>query len=578
MKALYFTALVLGSADARISEVSLRDLAVSGANIPDSFSSEGVFILRDSIDSTNIQRLAAGLAKCVHAEDGDFKHFAQRQTFDGAVRITHASKSNELFQGCDPETELLAAYFKDQSQLIGEAVAKLIDINAFSTNAGDDSGPIAGMIGDMSSDSLDHFHVYSSPETKGLEHHGAESASTDVSIPFHYDMGLFLVLTPEVWIGNSEAGARSDLVVRLQDGTDVHVIPSEPNSVIILVGSALSKWMKPRIPLKPCLHAVVPRREATSQKRVVLGRMFLPQMETISKSGVKFRDFFLSPLQGEESSNEEQRNWRRLGEIECEAGTKFCWMQCMPEIDCGGQESACRDPQENRNCLESECNDRCTLMCPERPLEFTTTTTQSTGKGAHVVPFVRSHGGPMHPRNNTRTPISAQSGSSDQPPRFCYGRTSMVMSGFQSVTSENASCIILFFEPWLLNSPLKFAFGCIGVFVLGLIIECAIKYRRYVTNDVRFTKSWTRELAVTSLFGLNVMLGYLAMLAAMTFNVELFISTVMGIAVGHSVFANSKQPVRETADPCCVTTEAAQPALVAETGLRNSTGACCCDR
>ena len=78
-----------------------------------------------------------------------------------------------------------------------------------------------------------------------------------------------------------------------------------------------------------------------------------------------------------------------------------------------------------------------------------------------------------------------------------------------------------------------------------------------------------------SLFAFNITLGYLCMLAAMTFNVEIFISTVMGLALGHLVFANSREPVRESADACCVTSESRGEVV---TSLRNSTGACCCEQ
>ena len=59
-----------------------------------------------------------------------------------------------------------------------------------------------------------------------------------------------------------------------------------------------------------------------------------------------------------------------------------------------------------------------------------------------------------------------------------------------------------------------------------------------------------RRFVVVSLFGLNLILGYLAMLVAMTYSVELFLCVVFGLCVGHFTF-NTKTVVGESIDPCC---------------------------
>ena len=544
------------------TEISLTALRSSGeSRIPESLRKDGFMIVNNSIDAKKISLLAISLNDCLESGAGGDEVFVERQTFNGAPRTTLGLRSRETFDGCGDLTRTLIGYYQSQTQLIGEAIAKILDTPM---NVSSDKESLSAMIEDANSGSLDHFRLYGS-NSEG------QQESDSVSLPFHYDMGLFLIVTPEVWLGGDSKRQRSELVVKRADGSQIYIEPSDPNSVIVLIGRGLTHWLSPDIDLSPCLHAVIPQKVgARGAKRVVLGRMFLPPMEQESPDGVKFSDFFLAPLNEKEADDSNHVQWRRLTELECAAGSKACWMQCMPDIDCGVTESVCRDIGNHRNCDPNECD--CTLMCPDPPATLLPST-----RPAHVASFKRVSVGSRHPPSSEDT-VPVPVVGVVQPPngskRFCYGATSMVMSGFQSVTSDKVYCIILFFQPWLLDTPLKFAIGCLGVFLLGLIIESAIKFRRYVTNDVSFSKNWIREIAVTSLFGLNVLLGYLAMLAAMTFNVEIFISTVVGVAIGHLVFGNSKQPVRETADPCCVTSEAP----VQQTGLVNSTGACCCDR
>ena len=46
------------------------------------------------------------------------------------------------------------------------------------------------------------------------------------------------------------------------------------------------------------------------------------------------------------------------------------------------------------------------------------------------------------------------------------------------------------------------------------------------------------------------MLGYFAMLVAMTYSVELFLCVCFGLVAGHGLF-NMDGPVSESVDPCC---------------------------
>jgi len=56
--------------------------------------------------------------------------------------------------------------------------------------------------------------------------------------------------------------------------------------------------------------------------------------------------------------------------------------------------------------------------------------------------------------------------------------------------------------------------------------------------------------SIIALFGLNIAFGYLAMLVAMTYSIELFICMVVGLVLGHAIF-NTTAPVGESVDPCC---------------------------
>lgn len=554
--------------------VSNMDALVS-SSLPE-FAESGVLVIEDAIDGDLVRELSERLVHCSMTEDetGLF----QSNTLDGSLRATFASRATESFGQCSKQTRLLVDEYKLKTHEIGVRVARFLD------SLQSDSIPkIEELISRPESGSLDHFHVYRPSEIK--ESQGDTHISSHLSVPFHVDMGLFLLLTPGTWVHSYSpiSTQQSDLIIKKKDGTTFEVNPSKLGSVILLAGAGLSNWLhRGTSNIRAAVHAVNPISKIQGGSRVVLGRMFLPPMNTVSESGVMFEDFFMSSSSRvikAEAVDQSILQWRRLMEARCEAGSKYCWMDCMPDVDCGeDMESVCMNPNTGNICLETDCDTDCTVMCPPRPptlipelpaslndTNISSSNHSAPGKNAGVSSRV------------AQQPVSAAvTTAKADPALFCRGGTSMVMSGFESVGSPNANCIILLFRPWLLDSPLKFGIGCLGVLLLGILVEATIKLRRFATNKLTLSKRFWRESVVISLFAVNVALGYLCMLAAMTFNVEIFISTVMGLAIGHLLLGNSSEPVRETADPCCVTSEAGNTAGVTTT-LVNSTGACCCD-
>lgn len=133
--------------------------------------------------------------------------------------------------------------------------------------------------------------------------------------------------------------------------------------------------------------------------------------------------------------------------------------------------------------------------------------------------------------------------------QFCNGiGTDMYMDGFKMATlSEDAPCVILFFNSWKLDSPAKFGGACVGVVWMGIILEAAIFLRRILGR----WRSTAVQVAKVALFGANLGLAYLYMLVVMTYCGELFLCALLGLMLGHAFWNVRNTQVAETVDPCC---------------------------
>ena len=96
------------------------------------------------------------------------------------------------------------------------------------------------------------------------------------------------------------------------------------------------------------------------------------------------------------------------------------------------------------------------------------------------------------------------------------------------------------------------------VFALAVLVEGFSKLRHKVVRASKQQPSHLPpallRLAVTTLHGLQALLGYILMLVTMTFSMELLFCVCCGLAVGYAVFFQTSQEedlIHVTSNPCC---------------------------
>ncbi|KAG7386199.1 hypothetical protein PHYPSEUDO_000520 [Phytophthora pseudosyringae] len=147
---------------------------------------------------------------------------------------------------------------------------------------------------------------------------------------------------------------------------------------------------------------------------------------------------------------------------------------------------------------------------------------------------------------------ATESDSSSTSSGFCSGQGSVMFNGFQ--TSIHGSCVMLLFQPWVLDSGVKYAFGFIGCFLIALLNESLVKGREVVrqrllaarklrTHDKFHKMQCKATLAV--LYMVQMTIAYFAMLVVMTYETGLFVALIAGFGTGFLLFKSLDQDITE---------------------------------
>ena len=471
----------------------------------DVFATEGILLV-PGVPGYAAARTAAleALAPCVHSSQG--KATALRRLLaDGSERHTIATQTHghalqPLSVGC-PDFEHKADVLRT---VVHVALAEVLRVwGQAGTDSGErvvlrhNAGHAYTSLADAASSAthLEHFHLYRKEGGSDM------SDSSPPSLGLHTDAGLLLAFTAPLYPWDQASG----LWIERGSGTVAVDLPAD--AVAFAVGEAASwlPWAS-----RPLPHEL---RLPQLSQRAWYGVMTRLPQDAVQTSK------FDPTLQHQETFGQW---WDRAanaasGETvgcgsslaadpthSCPEGQAYCWMQCMTlPPACSTTTAKCVHPDGTLWTNHTEMCPTCTLTCP-----------------------------------------------AFQGWDFCdeAAASDMIMQGFVSYGfsgNKMKPCVILFFPGVVLNTWWKFWLGALAVLMLGLTVEWVSTL--HVTPDRKLG-----QFLQTLLYCARMTLAYLVMLATMTFCIEIFVSAILGLGIGHACFGSwLKGPRLNGPSLCC---------------------------
>jgi hypothetical protein len=387
-------------------------------------------------------------------------------------------------------------------------------------------------------DHLEHLHVYYPSSSDNPQQQLVDQPTLDL----HTDNGIMIAMTAGYYAGDYRTDEHG-LYVELPTGQVCRASVDE-DSLVLMVGAG-SRWLSPMLgaPLRAVPHAMVAGIHGEDSSRAWFGKMILPPADAIIMQDGKATSFqqyrHLITTASDEHSHSLPTGcgsydasaaavtnpYMHLSTSQCTAedgsAGLTCWTQCysVADLPCG---------------LDAQCVYLATnevvdgdKMCPDHD------------DGACQLECVDSDA------DNTSTTSSFDG--------YCYGSgTSMLMDGFTMMAFSNRGsvpCINLLFTSWTMDTNLKFAFGCVGVFLISVTVQWMTMFRQKIKKGKTKTSVYANSVFTVLVYGIQVVLSYFIMLAAMTYSVELFTMVCVGLTVGYAAF-NMEQPATSP-DQCC---------------------------
>lgn len=119
-------------------------------------------------------------------------------------------------------------------------------------------------------------------------------------------------------------------------------------------------------------------------------------------------------------------------------------------------------------------------------------------------------------------------------------RTTMY-NGFQRAlsSSNKLPCLSYYVKSWVLNDKGKFEGAMVYSFLLGMLTQALAVTRAIVFCHVQQPRR--KKYLMVLIYVLQSYLGYMIMLVAMMYSVELLLSAVAGLSCGYFLFHKGEQ-------------------------------------
>jgi len=96
-------------------------------------------------------------------------------------------------------------------------------------------------------------------------------------------------------------------------------------------------------------------------------------------------------------------------------------------------------------------------------------------------------------------------------------------------------CVLLWFKGWSIDTQAKYFFALLGIFLLAVFNEALGLHREQRSRKYQ-KSSFTVQLEMTLLYGVQMVVAYLLMLVVMTYELLMFMALVFGLMVGKACF------------------------------------------
>lgn len=96
-------------------------------------------------------------------------------------------------------------------------------------------------------------------------------------------------------------------------------------------------------------------------------------------------------------------------------------------------------------------------------------------------------------------------------------------------------CLNYLFNSWSLASPKQFRGAMVFSFLLAISMEAISAFRGWILQT-QAPSSLVRKILLVLIYAWQSLLGYIIMIVAMMFSLELLFSVAAGLAVGHLLF------------------------------------------
>jgi copper transporter 1 len=127
-------------------------------------------------------------------------------------------------------------------------------------------------------------------------------------------------------------------------------------------------------------------------------------------------------------------------------------------------------------------------------------------------------------------------------------KCSAMQNGFQ-VAGWNENCILFLFRGWNVDNEVKYIFMLIGVLCMGLLNGSLAYARHRLMNNPRYTSSlFIRQIWLSLIYGIQMVLAYWMMLLVMTYETLIFIALIVGLVSGYFIFGYLEAKVRPSAN------------------------------